>query len=197
LVVKAHFEHVQNQRARRIELSQHNDALNNVSRAQQISALSRTALFTAIVPGVVAGYLPLRVIGRDSEWPAGWSYIGIVPMLMGLVIYGWTAFDFAWTGRGTPAPIDPPRRLVVRGLYRYVRNPMYVGVLLVIVGEALLRRSWQTLEYAVGVYVMFFAVVLLLEEPLLRSQFGSAYSQYSSEVPRWVPRRWGSAARRQ
>jgi protein-S-isoprenylcysteine O-methyltransferase Ste14 len=166
-----------------------------VSRALQIFALARTALFTAIVPGVVAGYLPLRVIGRDGGLPAGWSYTGIVPIMIGLVIYGWTAFDFAWTGRGTPAPIDPPRRLVVRGLYRYVRNPMYVGVLLVIVGEAILWRSWQTLEYAVSVYVMFFGFVLLVEEPLLRSQFGSAYSQYASEVPRWVPRRSGSAIR--
>jgi len=164
-----------------------------VSRALQIFALARTALFTAIVPGVVAGYVPLRVIGRDGEMPHGWSYIGVVPVMIGLVIYGWTAFDFAWTGRGTPAPIDPPRRLVVHGLYRYVRNPMYVGVLLVIVGEALLRRSWQTLEYAVGVYVMFSGVVLLLEEPLLRSQFGTAYSQYCAEVPRWVPRRLGPA----
>jgi protein-S-isoprenylcysteine O-methyltransferase Ste14 len=163
-----------------------------MSRALQLFALARTALFTAIVPGVVAGYLPLRVIGRDGEMPRGWSYIGIVPVMIGLVIYGWTAFDFAWTGRGTPAPIDPPRRLVVHGLYGYVRNPMYVGVLLVIVGEALLRRSWQTLEYAVGVYIMFSGVVLLLEEPLLRSQFGAAYSQYCSEAPRWVPRRSGT-----
>ena len=164
-----------------------------MSRALQIFALARTALFTAIVPGVVAGYVPLQVIGRDGEMPHGWSYLGIVPAMIGLVIYGWTAFSFAWTGRGTPAPIDPPRQLVSHGLYRYVRNPMYVGVLLVILGEALLRRSWQTLEYAVGVYVMFAGVVLLIEEPLLRSQFGTAYSQYCSEVPRWVPRRLGRA----
>ena len=152
-------------------------------------ALARTALFTAIVPGVVAGYLPLRVIGRDAELPHSWSYIGVVPVMIGLVIYAWTAFDFAWTGRGTPAPIDPPRRLVVHGLYRYVRNPMYTGVLLVIVGEAVLRRSWQTVEYAVVIAVMFAGLVVLLEEPLLRSQFGPAYSQYCSKVPRWLPRR--------
>jgi len=96
-----------------------------VTRTTQIFALARTALFTAIVPGVVAGYLPLRVIDRDAENPRGWSlFIGIVPVAIGLVVYAWTAFDFAWTSRGTPAPIDPPRRLVVRGLYRYVRNPM-------------------------------------------------------------------------
>ena len=152
-------------------------------------SLVRTALFTAVVPGVVAGYLPLRVIGRDGEMPQGWSYIGVVPLMIGLVIYAWTAFDFAWTGRGTPAPIDPPRRLVIRGLYRYTRNPMYIGVLLVIVGEAVLRRSWQTLEYAGAVALMFAGLVVVLEEPLLRSQFGSAYSEYCVEVPRWLPRR--------
>jgi len=143
-----------------------------MSRAAQIFALVRTAVFTVIVPGVVAGYLPLRVIGRDGASPQGWSYIGVVPATIGLLIYAWTAFDFAWVGRGTPAPIDPPRRLVVRGLYRYVRNPMYVGVLLVIVGEAVMRRSWQTAEYALAVAVMFGALVILLEEPLLRSQLG-------------------------
>ncbi len=152
-------------------------------------ALARTAVFTAVVPGVVAGYLPLRVIGRDGEMPSGWSYVGVVPMTIGLGIYVWTAFDFAWTGRGTPAPLDPPRRLVIRGLYRYVRNPMYVGVLLVIVGEAVLRRSWQTCEYAAAVATMFAVLVVLMEEPLLRSQFGAAYSDYCADVPRWLPRR--------
>jgi protein-S-isoprenylcysteine O-methyltransferase Ste14 len=160
-----------------------------MSRAGQIFSLARTTVFTAIVPGVVAGYFPLRVIGHDGGAPHGWSYIGVVPLMIGLLIYTWTAFDFAWTGRGTPAPIDPPRRLVVRGLYRYARNPMYVGVLLVIAGEAVLRRSWQTFEYAVTVAVMFAVLVVFLEEPLLRSQFGTAYSDYCAEVPRWLPRR--------
>ena len=158
-------------------------------RFSQLFALVRTAVFTVLVPGVVAGYLPLVVIGCDGQRPGGWSYIGVVPVAIGLLIYAWTAFDFAWTGRGTPAPIDPPRRLVVRGLYRYVRNPMYVGVLLVIMGEGLMRRSWQTIEYAFAVAFMFGALVLVLEEPLLRSQFGTAYSNYCAQVPRWLPRR--------
>ena len=158
-------------------------------RFSQLFALVRTVVFTVFVPGVVAGYLPLVVIGRDGQRPGGWSYIGVVPVAIGLLIYAWTAFDFAWTGRGTPAPIDPPRRLVVRGLYRYVRNPMYVGVLLVIMGEGLMRQSCQTIEYAFAVAFMFGALVLVLEEPLLRSQFGTAYSNYCAEVPRWLPRR--------
>jgi len=158
-------------------------------RFSQLFALVRTAVFTVLVPGVVAGYLPLVVIGRDGQRPGGWSYIGVVPVAIGLLIYAWTAFDFAWTGRGTPAPIDPPRRLVVRGLYRYVRNPMYGGVLLVIMGEGLMRRSWQMIEYAFAVAFMFGALVLVLEEPLLRSQFGTAYSNYCAQVPGWLPRR--------
>ncbi len=158
-------------------------------RSDQVFSLVRTAVFTAVVPGVVAGYLPLQVIGRDGERPHGWSYVGVAPIVMGLLIYAWTAFDFAWTGRGTPAPIDPPRRLVVRGLYRYVRNPMYVGVLLVIIGEAVLRRSWRTIEYGVAVGVLFSGLVILVEEPLLRSKFGAAYCEYCKEVRRWLPRR--------
>jgi protein-S-isoprenylcysteine O-methyltransferase Ste14 len=157
-------------------------------RFTQVFALARTAVFTVIVPGTVAGYLPLRIVGRDGEAPSGWSYVGVVPVAIGLLIYAWTAFDFAWTGRGTPAPIDPPRQLVVRGLYRYMRNPMYVGVLLVIVGEAALRRSWRTAEYALAVTAMFGVFVVLVEEPLLRSQFGTAYADYCARVPRWLPR---------
>ena len=164
-----------------------------MSRTTQVFALARTALFTAFVPGLVAGYLPLRVVGQDGVTPQGWAHLGVVPLAAGLVIYAWTAFDFAWTGRGTPAPIDPPRRLVVHGLYRYMRNPMYVGVLLVIAGQAILRRSWQTMEYAAVVALVFAGFVVVLEEPLLRSQFGAAYSQYCSEVPRWLPRRSRSA----
>jgi len=159
-----------------------------MSRLSQILALFRTAVFTVIVPGVVAGYLPLRVFGRDGARPHGWSYFGVVLVMLGLAIYAWTAFDFAWIGRGTPAPIDPPRRLVVRGLYRCIRNPMYVGVLFVIVGQAVFRRSWQTVEYAVVVAVMFAAFVRLIEEPVLRAQFGDEYARYCAEVPRWLPR---------
>src|SRR5215471_19772389 len=157
-------------------------------RATQIFALVRTAVFTIFVPGVVAGYLPLLVIGRDGQSPRGWSYVGVVPVTIGLLIYAWTAFDFAWTGRGTPAPIDPPRQLVVRGLCGHMRNPMYVGVLLVIVGEALMRRSWRTIEYALAVAIMFGALVVLVEEPFLRWQFGTAYTDYCARVPRWFPR---------
>jgi len=157
-------------------------------RFTQLFALFRTAVFTVFVPGVVAGYLPLLVIGRDGHSPRGWSYVGILLVAIGLLIYAWTAFDFAWIGRGTPAPIDPPRQLVVRGLYRYMRNPMYVGVLLVIMGEAVMRRSWQTVQYALAVAVMFSVLVIFLEEPLLLRQFGTAYSDYCARVPRWFPR---------
>lgn len=154
----------------------------------RIQALMRTLVFTVFVPGVVAGYVPLHVIGAEVPGPRSWSYLGILPVVVGLSVYAWTAFDFSWAGRGTPAPFDPPRRLVIRGLYRYVRNPMYGGVLLVIVGEAVWRHSWRTLEYAVAVGVMFCAFVVLLEEPLLRRRFGSEYADYCAHVSRWLPR---------
>jgi hypothetical protein len=88
-----------------------------MSHLSQILALFRPTIFMVIVPGVVAGYLPLRVFGRDVGSPHGRSFFGVVLVMLGLAIYAWTAFDFAWISPGTPAPIDPPRRLVVHGLY--------------------------------------------------------------------------------
>ena len=92
------------------------------------------------------------------------------------------------TGRGTPAPIDPPKELVARGLYRYVRNPMYVGVMSILVGEALIFASRTLVWYAVTVFIGFNLFVLLYEEPTLRHKFGAAYERYCAAVPRWLPR---------
>ena len=91
-------------------------------------------------------------------------------------------------GLGTPAPIAPTKFLVVSGLYRYVRNPMYVGVLSAIVGQAFVLQSTLLLEYAAVVWTCFFAFVVLYEEPTLVRRFGASYEEYGSGVPRWWPR---------
>ena len=91
-------------------------------------------------------------------------------------------------GTGTPAPIDPPRNLVVSGLYRFVRNPMYVGVALVLLSEAALFGSFRLLEYALIVWAAFFLFVVAYEEPALRRKFGVSYQAYFEAVPRWIPR---------
>jgi protein-S-isoprenylcysteine O-methyltransferase Ste14 len=87
-----------------------------------------------------------------------------------------------------PAPIDAPKRLVVRGLYRFVRNPMYVGVLTVLFSESIAFRSRRILAYAIVVFVFFNLMVMLYEEPALKRKFGKAYEEYLKSVPRWIPR---------
>lgn len=158
----------------------------------------KNLLFTVFVPGTVAVFIPYRIVARGSQGVVFetprllWS----APLfLVGASIYFWCLWDFAVAGRGTPAPIDPPKHLVVRGLYRRVRNPMYLGVLLVIAGWTLFSRSRAVLEYGIGVAVLFHLFVVLVEEPLLRRRFGASYASYCRAVRRWVPGRpYGQAA---
>ncbi len=148
-------------------------------------------LFTVVVPGTVAVYIPLRMVARSESLPPQWGLPQIAalgPLLLGVALYFWCLWDFAHHGRGTPAPIDAPKRLVVQGPYRSVRNPMYVGVLLVIGGWAAFFESRGILYYGLGIALMFHLVVLLIEEPILASQFGESYAAYRRAVGRWVPR---------
>src|SRR5262249_30435439 len=117
-------------------------------------------------------------------------WVGTVPLAVGTVIMLWCVFGFAFRGKGTPAPFDAPRHLVIAGLYRYVRNPMYWGLAVAVIGEAVLFADFRPpmLPYMV-LFVMFFGgFVLLYEEPTLRRKFGREYEQYCAEVPRWFPR---------
>ena len=112
-----------------------------------------------------------------------------MPIVVGAGIYLWCVWDFATFGRGTPAPIDAPKRLVVRGLYRYLRNPMYVGVLTVIIGWCVFFGLSVLFAYFVAVAAMFHLFVLFYEEPTLHRRFGSEYDNYCRSVHRWLPRR--------
>jgi protein-S-isoprenylcysteine O-methyltransferase Ste14 len=147
--------------------------------------------FTILVPGTVAVYLPLRLVGSRFELLTGaWGIVqatALLPLAIGAAIYFWCLWDFAVHGRGTPAPIDAPRNLVARGLYGYTRNPMYIGVLLVIVGWSVFFRSWPLLLYAVAVGLLFHLFVRLVEEPILRKKFGESYLSYCRRVRRWLP----------
>jgi protein-S-isoprenylcysteine O-methyltransferase Ste14 len=113
---------------------------------------------------------------------------GALPLIGGVAILFRCIRDFAVVGRGTLAPIDPPKNLVVSGLYRYVRNPMYVGVLLVLLGEALLFASVSLLIYAAAFFVGAHLFIVLYEEPTLRRRFGESYERYTRTVQRWLPR---------
>ena len=154
----------------------------------QLWAPIRTAIFTIFVPGTVALYVPYRLTrGAIAALPFDWvGHLAVVPLIFGITLYLHSAWQFAVVGLGTPAPINPPKRLVVRGAYRWTRNPLYVAVLSVLAGQAIMIHSAALAEYAVAVFVGFYAFVLLYEEPVLRSKFGPSYAEYCAHVPRWI-----------
>jgi protein-S-isoprenylcysteine O-methyltransferase Ste14 len=149
-------------------------------------------IFTVMVPGTVALLIPLRLISavdaRGSLTLGIFRYLGILLILAGALIYLRCAWDFTFEGKGTPAPVDPPKELVVQGLYKYVRNPMYVGVLSIVVGQAVWFESMVLFGYTALVCLLFCSFVMLYEEPVLRHKFGDSYERYSKTVPRWLPR---------
>ena len=154
--------------------------------------LLKNLVFTLVVPGFVAGWVPLRWLQRGVRPPETWAlnHFASTPLfLAGAAIYVHCVWHFARTGRGTPAPIDAPRKLVQRGLYRWVRNPMYLGVLLLVFGEAVFFFSLTLLLYTVFLASAFQVFVLAYEEPALRDRFGAIYSDYCNVVNRWWPRR--------
>jgi protein-S-isoprenylcysteine O-methyltransferase Ste14 len=155
-----------------------------------MALLLKNLLFTVLVPGTVAVTVPLLLAAGGSP-PAGGplGVLAAVLLALGAALYTWCVWDFARHGRGTPAPIDAPRRLVVRGPYRVVRNPMYVAVVTVIAGQAALFRSSTILLYGAAVATGFALFVLLYEEPHLRRTFGAEYEDYLARVGRWLPRR--------
>ena len=113
--------------------------------------------------------------------------LGLIPLVLGAVLAFNCFARFLFAGKGTPAPFDAPRRLVISGPYRYVRNPMYVGVVALILGQALLLGNLRVLEYGLLVWLLFHLFVLLYEEPTLRRTYGVEYDRFLASVPRWIP----------
>jgi protein-S-isoprenylcysteine O-methyltransferase Ste14 len=149
----------------------------------------RSLIFLFVAPGMVAGYIPLVLLRRGPQVETGFlAYLAFPLWLMGAVILLWSFWNFLAQGHGTPAPIDPPKELVATGFYRYVRNPMYVGVLSTIIGHFLWFGYWSLLIYAIAVFVAFNIFVTYYEEPTLKRKFGSAYEDYLRKVPRWIPK---------
>jgi protein-S-isoprenylcysteine O-methyltransferase Ste14 len=149
----------------------------------------RSLFFLILLPGTVAGYVPWRILrtSRHDFVPAVsiGSIAGACLALLGLYVLLRCVWDFFQAGHGTLAPIDPPKHLVVRGLYRFTRNPMYNGVLAVLLGEAWLFRNGTLLQYALVVFITFHLMVVIYEEPALESKFGESYRAYGAAVPRW------------
>jgi Putative protein-S-isoprenylcysteine methyltransferase len=119
---------------------------------------------------------------------AYFAYLAFPLWAVGGIILLWSFWNFLIQGRGTPAPIDPPKELVATGFYRYVRNPMYVGVLAVILGHFLWFGYWNLLIYAIVVFAVFHTFVTYYEEPTLKRKFGASYEDYLKKVPPWIPR---------
>jgi protein-S-isoprenylcysteine O-methyltransferase Ste14 len=118
----------------------------------------------------------------------GFRFIGLVPIVMGVAIYFWCSHSFVFFGKGTPFLLPPTKNLVVTGLYRFVRNPMYIGALFVVLREALLFQSKGLIIYALVVFGASNFVILLFEEPYLAHKFGESYERYRQSVRRWIPR---------
>jgi protein-S-isoprenylcysteine O-methyltransferase Ste14 len=139
-------------------------------------------------------YVPsLLVPGAEWRLPASWaltSLAGLALLITGSVIMLLCVFSFATTGQGTPAPFDPPRQLVSNRVYSYVRNPMYIGMGIALIGEALLfpARRNAILGMTAFCFVAVNLFILLYEEPVLTRKFGLSYEEYRKHVPRWIPR---------
>jgi protein-S-isoprenylcysteine O-methyltransferase Ste14 len=153
------------------------------------SAIAKTMVFTVFVPGTVAGYVPWRFRQNAAAVTGTEEWMASTVIAMGIAIYLYTAFwGFAVIGGGTPAPIAPTKILVVKGLHRFVRNPMYIGVALVIAGQAWLFHSPHIAIYLACVLLVAHGFVLFYEEPTLRKHFGDEYERYRASVPRWIPK---------
>jgi protein-S-isoprenylcysteine O-methyltransferase Ste14 len=151
----------------------------------------RSITWVVLLPGVVAGYIPWAFFGLgDIYWSpeAPGLYLGVVLVASGIALLAMCIWEFARRGRGTLSPVDPPKELVVQGLYRYVRNPMYLAVSLILIGEHMLTHSWPLLVYWAVCFVIWNVFVIGYEEPTLRRQFGESYERYARDVRRWIPR---------
>jgi protein-S-isoprenylcysteine O-methyltransferase Ste14 len=154
--------------------------------------LIRTIVYATAFIGLFLVFLPSRVLSRSGlarrPETGPLQIAGMVVAIAGGAVALWCIFTFATLGRGTPAPFDPPRRLVVRGPYRYVRNPMYIGAALALLGAALVYGSVALAAYALAFLLVLHAFVLWYEEPTLRRSFGAEYESYTQKVRRWWPR---------
>jgi len=151
----------------------------------------RSLLWAAALPGIVAGYVPWRYLGLRQvriAWRDPLQLLGILLAALGVGLLAMCIWEFARSGRGTLAPVDPPRHLVVQGLYRFVRNPMYVSVTTILVGELLITRTAALTLYCAGWLLAVNLFVIGYEEPALRRQFGESYERYTKTVGRWIPR---------
>ena len=162
------------------------------SALASIGLALRSLLWMALLPGFFAGYVPYRYFGL-AQVPLDHTRLdhgaGLLLIAAGITLLVACIVEFARRGRGTLSPVDPPRELVVSGLYRYVRNPMYLAVTTIVLVEVLLTRSTDLAIYWVIWFAAANVFVMLYEEPALHAQFGESYDAYRQRVGRWIPGR--------
>ena len=169
-----------------------------VIASQPVLMLLRQSLAVLLLPVLVAVVIPLQIIRRralvfhapDDALAATMVVVGFVTVALGLWLFAVCLFYFWSRGRGTLAPWDPPRRFVAEGPYRFVRNPMITGVVLVLVGEACLMRAPALAEWAAFFVLVNVIYIPLVEEPMLKTRFGPPYERYLQTVPRFLPHLW-------
>ena len=151
-----------------------------------------TILYTLVVPGSITVLVPFLILTLEFRlipMPLGiYHYLGLIPICLGMVLYLWAAWEFAITGKGTPSSISPPKKLVVNGPYRWIRNPMYAGLLFILVGEAIFVQEVILVAYFFFFYLSFNRYIHNNEEPNLAHKFGANYRLYCHAIPRWLPR---------
>jgi protein-S-isoprenylcysteine O-methyltransferase Ste14 len=154
----------------------------------KIFAVVRTVAVATLFLSLWLWFLPRWTVGPQAHAdprPLGWIVLGV-----GLALAAWCALEFAWRGLGTPAPFDPPRTLVISGPYRFVRNPMYVGAGIAILGEAITFP--RLTSFMLGMFALLWIIstvfIVIYEEPTLRRMFGHEYADYCRHVRRWLPR---------
>ena len=159
---------------------------------KRLSAIVGSGFFLLLAPGTVAGLVPWWITGWRMQPPllgfSGFRVIGALMIAAGIAVVLDSFARFALQGLGTPAPILPTRHLVVSGLYRYVRNPMYVGALWIVLGQDLLFGDGRLFAYGVLLWLGVHVFVVGYEEPTLRRSFGTEYEAFRRNVPRWIPR---------
>ena len=152
----------------------------------------KTILWSIFVPGTVTVILPYLLLSSEFDSfrieISVFSFLGLIPILLGIMIYIWCAWNFTFVGEGTPAPFDPPKKLVVKGPYQYVRNPMYVFVALTLIGEGIYFETMILVLYAALAVILAHIWVVSYEEPTLRRKFGESYERYCERVSRWIPK---------
>jgi protein-S-isoprenylcysteine O-methyltransferase Ste14 len=150
-----------------------------------VSVAIRACIYVVLGLAVLVGWVPALI---DDLVPGPLFLLGLPILCVGLAIYLWTIWVFATVGGGTPVPLDPPRKLVVRGLYQIIRNPMAFGLLSTLIGEAVAFGSPPIFLYAAVLFPVLHLFIVLVEEPGLRRRFGASYEAYCQSVPRWLPR---------